>query len=95
MKAIRCKTWGKPEDLVLEEIPSPTPKAGEVRIGIRACGVNFADTLIIGGRYQVKPPLPFSPGIGSGRRSTGSRSRRDPFSARRPSGRPGRLRRLC
>ena len=63
MKAILCKDWGKPEDLVLEEVPSPTPGPGEIRLGIHAAGVNFADTLMIGGTYQVKPPLPFSPGL--------------------------------
>jgi NADPH2:quinone reductase len=63
MKAIICKQWGKPKDLVLEEMPSPSPGPGEIRLGIRAAGVNFADTLMIAGLYQVKPPLPFTPGF--------------------------------
>ncbi|MEM7345011.1 MAG: NADPH:quinone oxidoreductase family protein [Chloroflexota bacterium] len=63
MKAMLCKEWGKPESLVLEEVADPIPGEGEVRIGIRACGINFADTLIISGQYQVKPPFPFSPGL--------------------------------
>lgn len=63
MKAIICQTFGKPETLVLEEVPSPIPGAGEVKVRIHACGVNFADTLIIQGLYQVKPPLPFIPGM--------------------------------
>ncbi len=63
MKAVLCKGWGKAEDLVFEDVAGPIPNEGEVRIGIYACGLNFADTLIIGGHYQVKPPFPFSPGL--------------------------------
>ncbi|MEM7131915.1 MAG: NADPH:quinone oxidoreductase family protein [Chloroflexota bacterium] len=62
MKAILCKEWGKPETLVLEEVPDPEPEPGQVQIDIHACGVNFADTLIIQGLYQEKPALPFTPG---------------------------------
>jgi len=63
MRAVLCKELGKPEDLVIEEVPSPVPKEGEVRIGVHAASINFADTLIIAGLYQVKPPLPFTPGL--------------------------------
>jgi NADPH2:quinone reductase len=63
MKASICQEWGKPETLVLAERPSPTLGPGQVRIGIHACGVNFADTLLIQGLYQEKPPFPFSPGL--------------------------------
>ncbi len=62
MKAILCQAYGEPETLVLGEVPSPAIKDGEVRIGIHAAGVNFPDTLIIRGKYQFKPPFPFSPG---------------------------------
>jgi len=62
MKAIICSEWGKPEKLTLGELPSPTVKASEVRIGIHACGINFADTLIVQGLYQEKPTFPFTPG---------------------------------
>jgi NADPH:quinone reductase len=62
MKAILCKTYGPPESLVLEEVESLKPGRGQVVIGVKACGVNFPDTLIIQGKYQFKPPLPFSPG---------------------------------
>ena len=62
MKAILCKEFGPPEKLVLDEVPSPQPKAGELLLAVHACGLNFADTLIIQGLYQEKPPLPFSPG---------------------------------
>ncbi|MEQ1517607.1 MAG: NADPH:quinone oxidoreductase family protein [Usitatibacteraceae bacterium] len=62
MKAILCKAWGGPETLVLEEIPPREPAAGEVKIRVRAAGVNFPDVLIIQKKYQIQPPLPFSPG---------------------------------
>ena len=62
MKAILCKTYGPPESLVIEDIASPKPAKGQVVISVKACGVNFPDTLIIQNKYQVKPPLPFSPG---------------------------------
>ena len=62
MKAILCKAYGLPSSLVLEEIESPKPKEKEVLVSLRACGVNFPDTLIIQGLYQFKPPLPFTPG---------------------------------
>src|SRR5262245_9907676 len=62
MKAIVCKTWGGPENLVLEEVPSPRPGPGEVVIDVKAAGVNFPDVLIIENKYQLKPELPFTPG---------------------------------
>lgn len=63
MKAILCKAFGEPETLVLEEIDSPQVNAGEVKIRVRACGVNFPDLLMVQGKYQLKPPFPFSPGF--------------------------------
>ncbi len=63
MRAIRCKALGELDGLVYEETESPQPTAQEVRVRVRACGVNFADTLIVAGTYQIKPPLPFSPGF--------------------------------
>jgi len=62
VRAMLCKEFGPPESLVLEEQPSPPLPAGHVRIGVRACGVNFPDLLIIAGKYQFKPPFPFAPG---------------------------------
>lgn len=44
-------------------LPEPTPGPGEVKLAVRACGVNFADTLMIAGTYQEKPPLPLVPGL--------------------------------
>ena len=62
MKAVLCKQYGPPSDLVVEEVPSLHPGADQVLIAVHACGVNFPDTLIIQGKYQFKPVLPFSPG---------------------------------
>ncbi|MBF7730113.1 NADPH:quinone oxidoreductase family protein [Pseudomonas sp. N040] len=62
MKAVLCKNFGPAENLVLEEIASPEPKKNEILLEVHAAGVNFPDTLIIEGKYQFKPPFPFSPG---------------------------------
>jgi NADPH2:quinone reductase len=62
MRAILCKTFGPPENLVLEDVPDPTPAPGEAVVDIAYVGLNFFDTLIIENKYQVKPPPPFSPG---------------------------------
>jgi len=62
MKAVLCKAYGPPESLVIEDVESPVPGPGEVVISVKASGVNFPDVLIIQNKYQVKPPLPFSPG---------------------------------
>ena len=62
MKAVLCKQYGLPDTLVVEDVPSLTPAAGQVVVGMKAAGVNFPDALIIQGKYQMKPPMPFSPG---------------------------------
>lgn len=62
MKAVLCKAYGPPESLVLEDIEPLKPGKGEVVISVKACGVNFPDTLIIQGKYQSRPPFPFIPG---------------------------------
>lgn len=62
MKAVLSKAPGLPETLVLEDVPSPVAKPGEVVVSIKACGVNFPDFLIIQDMYQFKPQRPFSPG---------------------------------
>jgi len=62
MKAIRCKKYGPPSSLVLEEVPDLKPGAKEVLVSVKACGINFPDTLIIQGLYQLRPELPFTPG---------------------------------
>lgn len=63
MKALLCHQFGPPEDLTLGDVPSPPIGASQVRIAVRACGVNFPDVLMIQGAYQMKPPFPFSPGL--------------------------------
>ena len=62
MKAVLCKAFGPPESLVIEDVPSPTPARGEAVISVKSASVNFPDVLIIQNKYQMKPPLPFSPG---------------------------------
>ncbi len=62
MRAVLCKRFGPPSALVVEDVPSPSAGPGELVVSVHACGVNFPDTLIIEGRYQFKPELPFSPG---------------------------------
>ena len=62
MKAVLCKEYGPPNSLVVEDIAPPSLNKGQVRVKVRACGVNFPDVLIIEGKYQFQPPMPFSPG---------------------------------
>jgi len=62
MKAVLCKEYGPPDTLVIEEVPTPEPGEGQVRLNVHAAAVNFPDVLIIENKYQFKPPLPFSPG---------------------------------
>lgn len=62
MRAILCKAFGPPDSLVLEQVDAPTPGAGQLLVEVGACGVNFPDVLMIEDKYQLKPPLPFSPG---------------------------------
>ncbi|MEN9686568.1 MAG: hypothetical protein RLZZ28_2354, partial [Bacteroidota bacterium] len=62
MKAVVCKQYGLPHQLSVEDIPAPAISDRQVLIEVKACGVNFPDTLIIQNKYQFKPPLPFAPG---------------------------------
>jgi NADPH2:quinone reductase len=62
MRAILCQRFGTPDDLVLADLPDPVAAPGEVVARVMAVGLNFFDTLIIAGKYQTKPPFPFSPG---------------------------------
>ncbi len=62
MKALVCRAFGPVDALVVEDVADPAPVAGQVLVGVRACGVNFPDTLIVQGKYQFKPTPPFSPG---------------------------------
>jgi NADPH2:quinone reductase len=62
MKALVCRAYGPVDSLAIEEVADPKPLDGQVLVGVRACGVNFPDVLIVQGKYQFKPPPPFSPG---------------------------------
>src|SRR5215831_10839774 len=62
MKAVICRKFGPPRELALEDVPAPHAGPGQVVIAVKACGVNFPDTLIVEGKYQFKPDPPFSPG---------------------------------
>jgi NADPH2:quinone reductase len=62
MKAVRCKQFGPPETLVIEDLPSPRPGPGEVVVSVKAASVNFPDVLVIQNKYQVKATPPFTPG---------------------------------
>ena len=62
MKAILCKSFGTPENLVLEEVQDLKPKEGEALVEVYAAALNFPDTLQIAGKYQYQPPFPFIPG---------------------------------
>src|ERR1019366_14056 len=62
MKALLCRAFGPVDTLTLEDVPDPKPGASEVLVNVRACGINFPDTLVVQGKYQFKPAFPFSPG---------------------------------
>ncbi len=62
MKAVLCTSFSSIDELTVEQVPSLQPADDEVIIAVKACGLNFPDTLIIQGKYQFKPELPFSPG---------------------------------
>ena len=61
MKAILCTHFGTPDELELADIPQPQAGPGEAVVRVKAAALNFFDTLIIAGKYQHKPPFPFSP----------------------------------
>lgn len=62
MKAVLCRAYGPPEQLEVATVESPTPGKRQARVRVHAAAVNFPDTLIIQGKYQFQPPLPFTPG---------------------------------
>src|SRR5215468_3926513 len=63
MRAVICRAWGAVEDLTIEEVPAPAPAVDEVLIDVRATSVNYADSIMVAGKYQTRPPFPFSPGL--------------------------------
>jgi NADPH:quinone reductase len=62
VRLVVCREFAPIDRLVLEERPDPDPAPGQVVLAVRAAGVNFVDGLFVQGRYQIKPPLPFTPG---------------------------------
>ena len=62
MKALLCESFGSQQSLQLKDIDPPVVHDDQVLIAVKACGVNFPDNLIIEGKYQFKPELPFAPG---------------------------------
>jgi NADPH:quinone reductase len=62
MKAVLCKSFGPTATLVVEDVAAPVPGPGQVVIDVKAAGANFPDALMVQGKYQLKPPVPFSPG---------------------------------
>jgi NADPH:quinone reductase len=62
MKALVCTEFGPLEKLSVQELPSPVPAAGQLLVRVQAASVNYPDALVVQGKYQVKPPLPFIPG---------------------------------
>ena len=63
VKAMVCNAWGGPDSLSLADLPLPALGPKDVRIKVHAAGLNFPDTLMIAGKYQVKPAFPFAPGM--------------------------------
>src|SRR5947208_15827226 len=63
MRAVMCRAWGPIDDLIVEDVAPPTPGRGQVVINVHATGVNYADSIMVAGRYQTRPTLPFSPGL--------------------------------
>ena len=62
MRALVCKVLGHDTPLAIEEVSLPQPSAGQVRVDVKAAAVNFPDALMLEGKYQFKPPMPFTPG---------------------------------
>jgi NADPH2:quinone reductase len=62
MRAVLIKAYGEPDQFAIEDVAPKHAGPGQVVIGVKACGVNFLDSLMIAGKYQTKPPLPMTPG---------------------------------
>src|SRR5215468_3541526 len=63
MRAVICRAWGAVESLTVEDVSPPSPARDEVLIDVRATSVNYADSIMVAGKYQTRPPFPFSPGL--------------------------------
>ena len=63
MRAVICRAWGAVETLTVEDVAPPAPGRGQVLIEVKATGVNYADSIMVAGKYQTRPVFPFSPGL--------------------------------
>ncbi len=63
MRAVICRAWGDVEQLTVEDVAPPIPGPDEILINVKATAVNYADAIMVAGRYQTRPPFPFSPGL--------------------------------
>jgi len=63
MRAVICRAWGAVETLTVEDVAPPAPGRGQVLIDVKATGVNYADAIMVAGKYQTRPAFPFSPGL--------------------------------
>src|SRR5262249_61577805 len=63
MQAVICRAWGEVDSLTLDDVKPPTPGPGQLLIDVKATGINYADALMVAGRYQTRPEFPFSPGL--------------------------------
>ncbi|HEV8585649.1 MAG TPA: NADPH:quinone oxidoreductase family protein [Methylomirabilota bacterium] len=63
MRAVICRAWGEIDSLAVEDVPAPAPGPGQVLIEVKATAVNYADAIMVAGKYQTRPPFPFSPGL--------------------------------
>ena len=63
MRAVICRAWGAVETLTVEDVAPPAPGRGQVLIDVKATGVNYADSIMVAGKYQTRPAFPFSPGL--------------------------------
>ena len=63
MRALICQAWGAIDDLELADVAAPEPGPGELLLDVVASSANYADSIMVAGNYQTKPPFPFSPGL--------------------------------
>ena len=63
MRAVVCRSYGPPEDLVVDDVADPIPGPGQLVVRVQAAAVNFPDLMQTRGEHQHKPPVPFTPGM--------------------------------
>ena len=83
-KAVVCRELGPPERLRLESLAAVPLAPGQVRVAVHAAGINFPDILMAAGEYQLKPELPFTPGVEAAGRGDRNRRGGDRRRRRRP-----------